>query len=53
MPLDPAEMIGSFEARAGEQTQRALQLSAELEAAAVTVHSDGGEVTVSATSDRK
>ncbi|GIF25742.1 DNA-binding protein YbaB [Actinoplanes tereljensis] len=46
MPLDPDEMISSFEASVGEHTQRTLQLSAELEAAAVTVRSAGGEVTV-------
>jgi DNA-binding protein YbaB len=46
VPLDPDDMIRSFEARVGEQTQRALQVSAELEAVAATVQSDGGEVTV-------
>lgn len=46
MPLDPADMIRSLEARVEEQKQRALQVSAELEAAAVTLRSPGGEVTV-------
>jgi len=46
MPLDPDEMMRSFEARVDGQTQRALQFSAELEAAEVAVRSPGGEVTV-------
>jgi DNA-binding protein YbaB len=46
MPLDPIDLMTSFGARVEEQKQRALQLSAELEAADVAVRSDGGEVTV-------
>lgn len=46
MPIDPDDMIDSFQARVGEQTQQALQLSAELERAEVTARSSGGEVTV-------
>jgi DNA-binding protein YbaB len=46
VPLDPDEMISSFQARVEGRTQQALQLSAELETAAVTARSDGGEVTV-------
>ena len=46
MPLDPDDMIRSFEADVGAQTRRALRVSAELEAATVTLRSDGGEVTV-------
>ncbi|MEV4343532.1 YbaB/EbfC family nucleoid-associated protein [Actinoplanes sp. NPDC049596] len=46
MPLHPDEMVDAFEASVNEHTRRALQVSAELEAAAATVRSDGGEVTV-------
>jgi DNA-binding protein YbaB len=46
VPLDPDEMVDAFEASVNEHTRRALQVSAELENAAVTVRSDGGEVTV-------
>ena len=42
VPLDPDDMLRSFETRMEAQTQRALQLSAELEAAGVTARSDGG-----------
>jgi DNA-binding protein YbaB len=44
--LDPEDLMRSFAARVEEQTQQALRLSSELEAAEVTVRSDGGEVTV-------
>jgi DNA-binding protein YbaB len=44
--FDPEDMMRSFEARVSEQTRQALRLSTELEAAEVTVRSDGGEVTV-------
>ncbi|MEU4220753.1 YbaB/EbfC family nucleoid-associated protein [Actinoplanes sp. NPDC026623] len=50
MPLDPDDMLRSFEMRVESQTRRALQLSAELEAAEVTVRSAGGELTVSVNS---
>ena len=46
MPLDPNQMINSFEARADEQTQRTLRLSAALETASVTLRSEDGGVTV-------
>lgn len=46
MPLDPEDVMLSFQARVEEQTQRALRLSAELEAAEVSQRSEGGEVTV-------
>lgn len=43
---DPEETLRSFETRVAAQTQRALALSAQLEATEVTVRSAGGEVTV-------
>lgn len=46
MPIDPEDMLGSFQARVREQTQRTLRLSAELEATEVSERSRGGEVTV-------
>lgn len=46
MPIDPDDLIDSFQARVDEQTQQALRLSAELERAEVTARSSGGEVTV-------
>jgi hypothetical protein len=39
-------MLRSLQDRVEAQTQRAVQLSVQLEAAAVTVRSTGGEVTV-------
>jgi DNA-binding protein YbaB len=50
MSLDPESVLQSFEARVAEQTQRALTLSSALEAAEVTVRSEGGEVTVTVNS---
>jgi DNA-binding protein YbaB len=46
MAFDQEDELRSFERRAEEQVQRTLQLSAELEAAEVTVLSPNGEVTV-------
>jgi len=46
MALNPEDALRSFELRAEAQVQRTLHLSAELEAAEVTVRSPGGEVTV-------
>ena len=46
MALDPDEVVRSLEAHVEAQTQRALQLSAELESAEVSVRSPNGEVTV-------
>lgn len=46
MALNPEDDLRSFELRAEAQVQRTLQLSAELEAAEVTVRSPDGEVTV-------
>ncbi|MEV6850114.1 YbaB/EbfC family nucleoid-associated protein [Actinoplanes sp. NPDC051411] len=50
LPSDPEELLQSFEARVAAQTQRALTLSAALEAAEVTARSEGGEVTVTVNS---
>jgi DNA-binding protein YbaB len=46
MAPDLEEKLRSLEARAGDQRQRALRLSAELESAEVTVQSPDGAVTV-------
>jgi len=46
VPLNPEDELRSFELPAEAQVQRTLQLSAELEAAEVTVLSPNGEVTV-------
>jgi DNA-binding protein YbaB len=46
MPIDPDGVIDDFQARVDERTQQALQLSAELEQAEVTLRSSRGEVTV-------
>ncbi|MCU7725291.1 YbaB/EbfC family nucleoid-associated protein [Actinoplanes sp. KI2] len=46
MAPDTEDVLGSFEARVEAQTRLSLQLSAELEAAEVTLRSPNGEVTV-------
>ena len=46
MAPDPEDLLRSLEERVDTQTQRALQLSSELESAEVSLRSAGGEVTV-------
>lgn len=46
MALDPEDVLRSLQARVDAQTQRALQLSAALEAAEITVRSIDGAVSV-------